>query len=66
MCRPSGARALLGLGVGDDAVGLHFAEHQVAAMQRALGIEDGRKGNGAFGQSGEKRRLGQGEIFGVL
>ena len=55
-----------GLGVGDNAVGLHFTEHEIAAAQCAFGIEDGRKSNGTLGQSGEKRGLSQLEIFGVL
>jgi hypothetical protein len=55
-----------GLRVGDDAVGLHLTEDEVAAAQRFLGIEERRKGDGAFGQAGEQRGLGQREVFGVL
>jgi len=61
-----GRPGLPGLRVGDGAVGLHFTEHQVAASQRSLGIENGRIGNRALGQAGEKRGLGQCQIFGVF
>ena len=67
MCRPSGAAArLLGLGVGDGAVRLHLAEHQVAAAERAVGIEHGRKRHRPLGQPGQQRRFSQVQIFGVL
>ena len=67
MCRPSGERAgLLGLLVGDHAVRLHLAEDQVAAAQGLLRIEQRRIGDGALGQAGQQRGLGQVQIFGVL
>ena len=67
MCRPSGAwRACSACGVGDDAVRLHLAEHQVAAAQRLLGIEQRRVGRRALGQAGQQSRFGQGQVLGVL
>ena len=61
----SGAR-LLGLGVGDHAVRLHLAEHQVAAADGAVGIEHRRKRHRPLGQPGQQRRFSQVQIFGVL
>ncbi len=60
-CEPRSA-----CGVGDGAVRLHLAEHEVAAAQGLLGIEEGRVGHRALGQAGEQRGLGEGEILGVL
>ena len=46
--------SLLGLGVGDRLVVLHLSDHQVAAAQRFVGIEQGRVGDRPLGQAGQQ------------
>ena len=57
---------LLGLRVGDDPVGLHLGEHQVATAQALLRVENRRISHWPLGQTGQQSRLGQRQISGVL
>ncbi len=61
-----GIAGLLGLDVGDDSVGLHFTEDEVAAAQGFVRIEQRRKGYGRLGQAGQESRFSQVEVFGVF
>ena len=52
--------------MGDDSVGLHFRDDEVAAAEGFVRIKERRKGGRAFGQAGEESGFSEGEVFGVL
>ena len=54
------------LSLGDNAVGKHAVEHQVAALLAVLGVVDGVVVRGRLGNADKRGRLGKGKVLCIL
>src|SRR6185437_1478702 len=54
------------LGASDEPVVFHLSEDQVAAAERPVRVEQGRKGNWAFGKPGKQGGFGERQVAGAL